>query len=34
MLGKPGDYLVMREDDPRDIYTIPQDMFSLLYEEV
>ncbi|MCX7773683.1 MAG: recombinase RecJ, partial [Clostridia bacterium] len=34
MLGKPGDYLVMREDDNQDVYTIPQDMFSLLYEEV
>lgn len=34
MLGKPGDYLVAREDDPHDIYIIPQDMFPILYELV
>lgn len=34
MLGKPGDYLVAREDDPQDIYTIPKDMFDAMYQEI
>lgn len=34
MLGKPGDYLVAREDDPQDIYILPEDMLPVLYEEI
>ncbi len=33
MLGKPGDYLIIREDDPCDVYIIDSDMFEFLYEK-
>ena len=33
MLGKPGDYLVVRKDDENDIYTIPKDIFEIMYEK-
>ncbi len=32
--GDPGDYIVVREDDPHDIYIINQRLFSGLYREV
>lgn len=31
--GKPGDYLIVREDDPTDVLVITQDMFKILYEK-
>lgn len=34
MLGKPGDYLIVRDDDLQDIYIVTQDIFDLLYERV
>lgn len=33
MLGKPGDYLVVREDDEKDIYTVNKDIFEIMYEK-
>ena len=33
MLGKPGDYLAVRVDDPHDIFIIPQAIMELIYEE-
>ena len=33
MLGRPGDYLVVRQDDENDIYTIPKDIFEIMYEK-
>lgn len=34
MLGKPGDYLIVCDDDLQDIYIVTQDIFDLLYERV
>lgn len=34
MLGKPGDYLIVRADDIKDIYIVTQDIFHILYEKV
>mgnify|MGYP000850497955 CR=1 FL=1 len=34
MLAKPGDYLVARKDNLRDIYIISRDVFSRIYEEI
>lgn len=34
MLGKPGDFLVVREDDPHDIYIVREDIFHKTYGEV
>lgn len=33
-LGRPGDYLVVRSDDPCDCYIVKQDIFLETYEEV
>lgn len=33
MLGRPGDYLAVRQDDKHDIYVIEKDIFSKTYEE-
>lgn len=33
MLGKPGDYLIVKEDDPRDINIISQDVFNIMYKK-
>jgi aryl-phospho-beta-D-glucosidase BglC (GH1 family) len=33
MLGKPGDYIAHREDDPHDIYIIERDIFFKTYEK-
>ncbi|MBQ0042696.1 MAG: DHH family phosphoesterase [Lachnospiraceae bacterium] len=33
-LGKPGDYLVAREEDPDDVYIIAGDIFAITYESV
>lgn len=33
MHGKPGDYLIISEDDPSDIFVITKDMFDILYEK-
>lgn len=32
MLGKPGDYLAVRSDDPHDIYIIEQEIFAKTYQ--
>ena len=32
--GEPGDYIVVREDDPHDIYVINKRLFDGLYREV
>ena len=32
-LGKPGDYIVSREDDPSDIYIVQQKIFEHTYEK-
>ncbi len=33
MLGKPGDYLVVRQDDENDIYIITKDIFESIYKK-
>ena len=32
--GEPGDYIVVREDDPHDIYVINHRLFDVLYREL
>lgn len=34
MLGRPGDYLAARTDDPNGVYIVEKDIFGRLYEEV
>lgn len=34
VLGNPGDYLVCREDNPKDIYVIPRKTFELSYVKI
>ncbi|MDO5602184.1 MAG: DHH family phosphoesterase [Oscillospiraceae bacterium] len=34
MLGRPGDFLAVRCDDPHDVYVIERDIFSETYEEL
>lgn len=34
MLGKPGDYLAVRFDDPHDIYVIEEKIFGITYKKV
>lgn len=34
MLGKPGDFLAVRQDDMHDIYIIRQDVFGMTYEKL
>jgi len=34
MLGKPGDFIAARLDDPHDIYIIREDIFHETYEEI
>lgn len=34
MLGEPGDYLAVREDNPHDVYVIEEDIFEKTYTEV
>lgn len=34
MLGKPGDYLVVRCDDAHDIYVVERDIFDITYERI
>lgn len=34
MLGKAGDYLAVREDNPHDIYVVEQEIFGRTYDEV
>ncbi len=34
MLGKPGDYLAVRNDDRRDVYVIEKEIFLKTYDEV
>ena len=34
MLGKPGDYLAVRSDDPHDIYIVEKNIFGKTYSEV
>lgn len=33
MLGKPGDYLAVKCDDPHDVYVVERDIFARTYEE-
>lgn len=33
MLGNPGDYMAVREDDLQDVYVIEKEIFGLTYEE-
>lgn len=33
-LGKPGDYVACKVNDPKDIYIIRQDVFAMTYEEI
>ena len=33
MLGKPGDYLAIRNDDIHDIYVVEKEIFHLIYDE-
>ena len=32
MLGKPGDYLAVRQDDPQDVYVIEAEIFAKTYQ--
>ena len=34
MYGRPGDYLAVRQDDPKDVYVIGQRIFEKTYERV
>lgn len=34
MLGKEGDYLAVRVDDPQDIYVIEKRIFHKTYEQM
>ncbi|MDE7253438.1 MAG: DHH family phosphoesterase [Acetatifactor sp.] len=34
MLGKPGDWLAVRSDDPHDVYVVEKDVFARSYDEV
>lgn len=34
MLGKVGDYLAVRQDDPHDVYVIERDIFKNTYREI
>jgi phosphoglycolate phosphatase len=31
MLGKPGDYLAVHKDNPKDVYVIAEDIFKMTY---
>ena len=31
-VGQPGDYLVLKESDPSDVYLVRSDIFNQLYE--
>ena len=33
-LGKPGDFLVARDDNPNDVYIVQEDIFYRTYEEI
>lgn len=33
-LGNPGDYIVCKESDPKDVYIIANNVFQLTYEEI
>ena len=34
MLGRPGDYLAVRCDDPHDIYVVERDLFLKSYDKM